>query len=68
MTLLEQICANFGKLETLGLKEREAARQAGVSSFYVDPAYGDYIVEEKPSGVKVLTPFSAKPAHPEAAE
>jgi hypothetical protein len=68
MKVLDHIRENLGKLATLGLQEREDARKAGVSSFYVDPALGDYIVEEQPNGVKILTPITTKPQRSEAAE
>ncbi|TWF49755.1 hypothetical protein [Neorhizobium alkalisoli] len=67
MDMLLEVHRNLEKLATMGEREREDARSDNVSSFYVDPAFGDYIVEEKPDGVKVLTPFTPLP-HADAAE
>lgn len=58
MSMLREVNSKLEKLATMGLRERDNARAEGVSSFYINPALGDYLVEEKPDGVKVLTPFS----------
>lgn len=58
MNVLRELHLNLEKLATMGQRERNDARSDNVSSYYVDPALGDYIVEEKPDGVKVLTPFA----------
>ncbi|WP_117191289.1 hypothetical protein [Rhizobium terrae] len=58
MSVLREVHGKLEKLATMGLRERDEARSENVSSFYIDPAFGDYLVEEKPNGVKVLTPFS----------
>jgi hypothetical protein len=68
MNVPDHIRENLVKLASLGLQEREDARKAGVSSFYVDPAFGDYIVEEQPNGVKILTPITPERHRSEAAE
>ena len=61
MEISEHIRENLGKLQELGVRERAAAREAGISSYYLDPSPDGFIVEEKEDGSKILMPLKNRP-------
>lgn len=68
MNIVDHMRDNLAKLATLGRRERGDARQDGISSYYIDPADGSFIVEEKPDGAKVVKVIAPRAARNQAAE
>jgi hypothetical protein len=68
MNIVEHMRDNLAKLATLGRREREEARQDGISSYYIDPVEGSCIIEEKPDGAKVERLIASREARDQAAE
>jgi len=68
MRILEQIQANMDRIVTIGVEARADARRRGISSFYSDPRYPGYMVEEKPDGSINLVPRTEGKMDIDAAE
>ncbi|MDO9418980.1 hypothetical protein [Pararhizobium sp.] len=57
VTVQDLVRGKLPALALMGVCERDDARADGVSSFYIDSAASDMMLEEKADGAKVRTPL-----------